>query len=71
MPLYAREGVRLAWLVDPIARTLEIFSLGADGRWVLAQVHGQDAVVRAPPFDAIELELAALWAEAAGDDEEA
>jgi Uma2 family endonuclease len=71
MPPYAREGVRLAWLVDPIARTLEIFSLGADGRWVLAGVHGEAAVVRAPPFDAIELELSALWAEAEGDEEEA
>jgi Uma2 family endonuclease len=69
MPLYAREGVRLAWLIDPIARTLEIFNLGADGRWVVAEVHGGDAVVRAAPFDAIELELAALWAEAEGDED--
>jgi Uma2 family endonuclease len=49
MPVYARAGVRLAWLVDPIARTLEIFSLGADIRWVLADVYGRDAVVRATP----------------------
>lgn len=70
MPIYAREGVRLAWLVDPIARSLEVFSLGADTRWVLANVHGGDAVVRAAPFDAIELELAVLWAEAEGDDDD-
>lgn len=69
MPVYAREGVRLAWLIDPIARTLEIFSLGSDKRWVLVGVYGGDAVVRATPFEAIELELAALWAEAEGDDE--
>ena len=25
MPIYAREGVRHAWLVDPIARTLEVY----------------------------------------------
>jgi Uma2 family endonuclease len=71
MPLYAREGVKTAWLVDPIARSLEVFSLGADRRWVLAHVYGGNAVVRAAPFDAIELELSALWAEAEGDDDEA
>jgi hypothetical protein len=36
---------------------------------VVAEVHGGDAVVRAAPFDAIELELAALWAEAEGDED--
>ena len=62
MPLYAREGVRHAWLVDPIARTLEVFVLGAEGRWVPAGVHRDDARVRAEPFDAIELDLRVLWA---------
>ena len=62
MPLYAREGVRHAWLVDPIARTLEVFALGAEGRWTLAGVHRDAARVRAEPFDAIELDLEALWA---------
>lgn len=71
MPLYAREGVKTAWLVDPIARSLEVFSLGADRRWVLAHAYSDNAVVRAAPFDAIELELSALWAEAEGDDDEA
>ncbi|WP_348652905.1 Uma2 family endonuclease [Polyangium sp. y55x31] len=62
MPAYARHGVRYAWLVDPIARTLEVFMLER-GRWVLLGVYGGSAVVRAEPFDAIELELAALWGE--------
>ena len=61
MAVYAREGVRHAWLVDPIARTLEVFALGADGRWVLHGVHRDKARVRAEPFDAIELELGVLW----------
>ena len=60
-PLYAREGVRHAWLVDPIARTLEVFTLGAVSRWVPAGVHRDDARVRAEPFDAIELDLRVLW----------
>jgi len=63
MPIYAREGVRHAWLVDPLARTLEVFALGADGRWILAGVHRGDAAIRAEPFEALELELALLWAE--------
>ena len=62
MPVYAREGVRHAWLIDPLARTLEVFALGAEGLWVLFGVHRDVARVRAEPFDAIELELEVLWA---------
>lgn len=54
MPLYARAGVRHAWLVDPIVRTLEVFALEG-GRWVLLDVHRDDALVRAAPFDVFEL----------------
>lgn len=63
MPTYAREGVRYAWLVDPILKTLEVFVLSAERRWMLAGTHRGDARVRAEPFDAIELHLALLWAE--------
>jgi Uma2 family endonuclease len=62
MPIYAREGVRHAWLVDPLARTLEVFALAAEERWVLLGVHRDAARVRAAPFEAIELDLAVLWA---------
>ena len=61
LPLYAHEGVRHAWLLDPIGRTLELFELGAGGRWTLADVHQDDARVRVAPFDAIELDLSVLW----------
>jgi Uma2 family endonuclease len=62
MPIYAREGVRHAWLIDPLKRTLEVFTLGPDRRWVVGDVHRRDARVRVPPFDAIELDLSLLWA---------
>ena len=62
MPVYAREQVGHLWLLNPLARTLEIYRLG-DGRWVLLSTHEGDAQVRAEPFDAIELDLAALWGE--------
>lgn len=47
------------WLVDPVAKTLEIFSLDGD-TYRLSATHADEEVVRAVPFDAIELELGAL-----------
>ena len=61
LPIYAREQVTHVWFVDPLARTLEILRLEGDGYRIVATLSG-DAVVRAEPFDAIELELAAMWA---------
>ncbi|SRR6266536_2096494 len=62
MPVYARESVPHLWLVNPVSRTLEVYRL-ADGRWLLLATHEGAASVRAEPFDAIELGLAALWGE--------
>jgi len=61
LPLYAIEKVRHAWLVDPLARTLEVCRLDGDG-WRIVATWRDDAVVRAEPFDAVELELALLLA---------
>jgi len=61
LPIYATHEVKHAWIVDPLTQTLEVFRLES-GRWSLLGVHVDDALVRAEPFDAIELELAALWA---------
>jgi Uma2 family endonuclease len=33
LPIYATCGVKHAWLVDPIAKTLEVHILGEGGRW--------------------------------------
>jgi Uma2 family endonuclease len=60
--IYARERVRHAWLIDPIARTLEVFMLEGE-RWSLVGQHDGDELVRAPPFEAAELDLLALWGE--------
>jgi Uma2 family endonuclease len=61
MPIYARERVPFAWLVDPALRTLEAYGLEA-GRWSQLGVWRDDAHVRAAPFESYELELASLWA---------
>ncbi len=58
--IYAREGVAHAWLVDPLVHTLEVMSLDAGRRTQLGRYEGETKV-RAAPFDAIELELGALW----------
>jgi Uma2 family endonuclease len=59
-PLYAREGVRYLWLVDPAERTLEAFELTA-GEWSRIATVADDAVVRIPPFQAASFSLADLW----------
>ncbi len=59
-PIYAREKVRHLWFVDPGERLLEIFRLEDHG-YVVAGAFTDDARIRAEPFDAIELELGALW----------
>jgi len=61
MPIYAREQVTHLWLVDPILKTLEVFRLDGDGFRVVHTWRG-NALVRAEPFDAIELDLSILWA---------
>ena len=61
MPMYFRHGVAHAWMVDPEAQGIEVFRRTADG-WLLVLSASGDAVVRAEPFDAIELALATLWA---------
>jgi Uma2 family endonuclease len=58
--IYAREGVGHAWLVDPLAQTLEVLSLDA-GNWKHAGQYQGAARVRVVPFDVIELDLRTLW----------
>jgi len=57
---YAREGVPHAWLVDPLARTLEVFEL-AGGRWTLLATCSGVEAVRAEPFEALEIDRTLLW----------
>jgi hypothetical protein len=54
------ERVSHVWLIDPLAKTLEVYRLDGE-TFRLVGTHAEDARVRAEPFDAIELELGALW----------
>ena len=59
-PVYAREGVRRLWLVDPTDRTLEAFEF-RDDEWVLIAGAKDDAPISIRPFDAIIFSLGDLW----------
>jgi len=60
LTIYGREYVSFAWLIDPLARTLEVLRLDG-GCWTILAAHAGTDVVRAEPFTEIELELPALW----------
>ncbi|HEU4617212.1 MAG TPA: Uma2 family endonuclease [Gammaproteobacteria bacterium] len=58
--VYAREGVPHAWIVEPLARTIEVLRL-ENGRWSIIATSAGTGVVRLEPFDAVELDLTLLW----------
>lgn len=60
LSIYARERVSHAWLVDPIARTLEVLRLEGS-RWTIVATWSGIVTVQAEPFDAIDLDLSLLW----------
>jgi Uma2 family endonuclease len=60
MPIYAEHRVEHAWLIDPLAKLLEVYRLES-GRWLQLGTWREDASVRAEAFDAIEIALTALW----------
>ena len=66
---YATWNVRLAWLVDPMTRTLEAYRLEG-GRWVRIGGWSADAKIRVEPFEAFELDLGTIWSALTKPDEE-
>jgi Uma2 family endonuclease len=60
LPIYHREGMGHAWLIDPSAHTLEVFRRHDLG-WLLVASYEGASVVRAEPFDTLSLDLAGLW----------
>ncbi len=67
LPIYAQAAVQHAWIVDPLLRVLETYR-NQDGLWLLLGSWADEMRVRAEPFDAIELDLAILWADVALSD---
>ena len=60
MPIFAAEKVQNLWFIDPVTQTLEAYRLDTERYTVLGVWRG-DVVVRVEPFDAVPLELGALW----------
>lgn len=60
MPIYARFGIPYAWLIDPMAPTLDAYALEA-GEWQEIGRFGDGQQVAIAPFDAVTIDLAGLW----------
>jgi Uma2 family endonuclease len=58
--LYRPNGVAHLWLVDPEARTLEVFAL-VDAVWALVAAFQDGDDIRAAPFETLMFPLATLW----------
>ncbi len=60
--IYAREGVGHIWLINAVLRLLEVLRRDGNGL-VRVGAYSRDEIVRAEPFEAIEIRLSRLWAE--------
>ena len=58
--IYAREGVPFYWIVDPVARMVEVFTL-KNGIWVQEALVADDEVVNLVPFESLPFDLSVLW----------
>lgn len=70
MMKYASYAVKHAWLVDPMAQTLEVYRLQEavgepSGLWVRVGAYEGYTTVRAEPFEAVELDIGRWWQEEA------
>ena len=61
LEVYQRERVSHVWLIEPLDRFLEVLELDGSSYRIIQRAYG-DAPARLQPFDAIELDVAALWA---------
>ena len=60
--IYAREQVTHAWLIDPLAQTLEVLRLQS-ARWTIVATWDRGSEVRAEPFEDLTWDLTLLWDE--------
>jgi Uma2 family endonuclease len=67
LPVYAAAGVEHVWLVDPLARTVEVYRRQGE-TWLLVTIaDGAQTEARLEPFEAVVLDLTAWWGEQGPD----
>jgi Putative restriction endonuclease len=59
--IYATYKVKHLWYIDPVAKSLEVFTINADASWNLTHTIVGQETVSAPPFDTISFSLGQLW----------
>jgi Uma2 family endonuclease len=60
MPIYARNEVAHAWIIDPVEQILEVRRL-LGHQWVVVAEYGGAQSVRIEPFEEIEIDLTLIW----------
>jgi Uma2 family endonuclease len=60
MSIYVASGVKHAWFVEPIRRTLEVLRRRAR-TWRTMAIHQNGQQARIEPFEDLELDLSFLW----------
>lgn len=60
---YAAFGVRFYWIIDPEARTFEIFELGPSGLYARCLGRCDGAIEDVPGCPGLRIDLDELWAE--------
>jgi Uma2 family endonuclease len=58
--IYAREGIRHCWYINPVKRTIEIRRLEGD-EWVMVGTHRDNEVINPEPFETLPMPLVRLW----------
>ncbi len=61
LEVYQREQVTHVWIIEPLDRFLEVLELDGETYRIVQRVSG-DTPARLRPFEAIEFDVAALWA---------
>lgn len=69
LPIYSQSRIEHAWVIDPMARTLEVLRQRQEG-WLIAAAFQNQDKVRAEPFEAVEIDLSLLWGVEAPAEEE-
>ena len=60
LQIYAENKVPYYWIVDPLNRVLEIFTLDKK-TYKLAFAFSKNDLVKTPPFEELEFNLGSLW----------